>query len=178
MSTPEKHEFDKLARDYFISQGFSAVILSGKPERADVVAWHSIRQEFAIVEVKGPAEQGAVADCSYSTPDLCGKTREETWQWLEQRGFKAKHKTLAKLLAWAITSQLYRYWHLQEEHIADFRETQGAQIPQNPSVCTYLALPTSYEPLIEELLQYLHELGVSSSPAESTGRISVVKIFY
>ena len=174
---PDKEEFDNLTRKFLESQGYYAQILSNR--FADVVAWHSERKEFAIVEVKAPSEKDAAIGFRYKQWDynLAGKSRKEIWESLNQKGCVGEARGIEKLIAFTVSNQLYRYWRLRGEHIKKFCG-RGKPVVHPKRVSAFLALPTTYEKIATRIIGCLRDYGVKIGFKQRAGRLLVVEIRY
>ena len=173
--TPDKSYFDDEVVRFFTHGGYQATTMGGS--LADVVAWHDERSEFAIIEVKSPAETTVDSSYSYGTGHLAERNRKETWQWLEREGFRTSRPGIAKLIAFTISSQLFHYWQEREKHVERFKREINLSV-SDCAVSTYLALPADYQPVLVTLLAHFRKVGVRSSPVTAWGPICLVKIEY
>ena len=176
--TPEKDLFDQLTRDYFYVRGYAAEIISGAGF-SDVVAWHPQKKELAIIEVKSPSEKDAAA--SFTTEfNAANMSRDQVLALIKPTPVYKKSPGLARLYAFAITSQLYTYCRKADAHAKALAKKQPTiKIATMENIAAGLAVPSENNDVLQDVLKILQRAQViRGSKCEVSGRLAVCRINY
>lgn len=158
--TSDKKAYDQLAVDYFTRCGWKAYAIAKSGRYADVIGVRG--SSLAVVEVKSPNETSAVKswdDASNLSPALkasigryLGETRQRVF------GLFGAGKSIQKLYAVSIASQIYRYVSEFNEKAADYERAIGSEVKladRNFCKVPFLVVPLEYATEAKEALNTL-----------------------
>lgn len=172
--TLEKYTFDALTEDYFISQGY--IVESVRGVRADVVAYHSERNELAIIEVKSPNEIYGQTGW-VTTHNLHNMEREEILKLIETSEEYRSNPGIMKLYAYTVSSQLYTYYmECNDSRISGVIKKHSCP---KINVVPYLSVPRQYGTILKGVLRVFRDHGlITRSPLKGTGVLVIARIRY
>jgi hypothetical protein len=179
--TPDKYDYDDLAVQYFTRKGWKAFVVAKTGRYSDVLGVRS--GSLAIVEVKSPNETSAVKsydDAAYLSPALqanIGRYLSET----RQRVFDlfGSGKSIQKLYAVSIASQLYRYIYEFNEKASEYEGAIGCAVKLshcNFAKVPFLVVPLEYASEAQEAANTLRTHGyIKSYRSESASPLFVIE---
>ena len=144
-----------------------------------MVAWHPQKKELAIIEVKSPSEKDAAA--SFTTEhNAHNMSREQVLALIKPTPIYKESPGLARLYAFAISSQLYTYCRKADAHAKSFAKKQPTiQIATMENIAAGLAVPAENNNVLQEILKILQSSHViRGSKSDVSGKLAVCRIVY
>lgn len=183
--SPDKEEYDQLARNFFEERDYWTWVLDKKGRYPDLIILNHAGEDFGVVEVKTPNETSAWVTQAYQRRDynLGGISRKEVRERL-QSVVEPREPGIAHLVGVTISNQLYCYcWDLVEKpHLykALLPKEWGSHVPVLvENIAAYLVTPTAWEPIVQRVLNYLKSEGyLMSLTLDKSAELAVARIVY
>ena len=183
--TDDKKIYDQYAVDYFKQRGWKAFPVAKTGRYADVVALRG--KDLAIVEVKSPKETSAVKTYDDSA-NLSARLEREIGGYLKETRqkvfdlFPETGKSIHKLYAVTIASQIYRYLYEFDERVGEYERAVNGGLRLNGNRLnkfTYLIVPSENSSEPREALDCLRKNHyVYSYTLDPAGKIVVLNFSY